>query len=64
MAPGEGDLVVRTCTGCLKMRVDGVGRLNDPDGADGRPDITQRAMSAGSHMPPPPWPTSVWHFHY
>lgn len=61
MAPGGGDREVRR--GALRGDAGGrTGRLSDPDGADKRPDITQRAMPAGSHLPPP-WPTSAWHFH-
>ena len=42
MVPGEQDLEVRRCTDCMKVWVDGVGRLNDPDGVDEGPDITQK----------------------
>lgn len=51
MAPGEQDLEVQRCTGCMKMQVDGAGRLNDPDDMDEGPDVTQRALPAGSHLP-------------
>lgn len=62
MVPGEQDLEVRRCTDCMKRQVDGGGRLNDPDGADEGPDVTQRVVSTDSHLPLP-WPTSAWRFH-
>lgn len=35
----------------MKIQVGGVGRLNDPDGVDEGPDVTQRVLPAGSHCP-------------
>lgn len=62
MTLGEQDLEVQRCTGYTKTQVDGAGRFNDPDVMDEGPDVTRRALPAGSHLPQP-WPTSAWHSH-